>query len=461
MQSDLLGIQGFAAPLIVAALCLFTARKLEANGYLLLWGFGLVMFTVPLAISAAIGRPATIGEFPIVWLVASMAYTTSNAALFFGVLILVGLPLGLRGAVAACLAVAAAVAVLQRLHPFLMEYASVGTSIAGLLASGVLLLARARSAYFVFAGLWFLARAATAAYYAIGVIAMGRITLGPGDAALISFNTLVLGLVLLLLAFDESQRGLQRAHAAERDAKLLAERADRAKSNFLANMSHELRTPLNAVIGYGEFLRSLHPGPLGAKQREYVDSILTAGRHVLSLVDDVLDLSRIEAGRMPIEPERARVDAVLNEAVRDVLPRAQAGGLSVRTRLVPAEAHVDRRAVGQIARNLLSNAVKFTRPGGTIDVSLDADGDRVAFEVRDSGIGIAPERLATLFEPFGSGSAYTARDGAGAGLGLSISRALAELSGGTLEISSEVGVGTLARVRLPRGLPSCEAAAAQ
>ena len=259
---------------------------------------------------------------------------------------------------------------------------------------------------------------------------------------------------------------------AERTA--LLEEANRAKSDFLANMSHELRTPLNSIIGFSEMLKDGVLGKLDAKQRGFVADIFDAGSHLLSLINDILDLSKVEAGMLQLEAGAVDIAALLKASMMVVREKAVAHRIRLDTQLDPALGAMlaDERKLKQIAYNLLSNAVKFTPEGGTVtlsarrcaraDVALDEtlpgrlialpsgeDGEFLAITVEDSGVGIAEEHLPKLFEPFTQVDSSAARRQGGTGLGLSLVRRLAELHGGTVGVASRPGAGSCFWVWLP------------
>ena len=245
----------------------------------------------------------------------------------------------------------------------------------------------------------------------------------------------------------------ERERQATLTAKEHAEAANRAKSEFLANMSHELRTPLNAIIGFSDTIRHGAFGPLGhAKYREYIENIYESGEHLLSLINDVLDVSVIEAGKLELSLEALRPDRIADAAVRLVRPRADKGQVrlinDVGDRLPRFKA--DERRVKQILVNLLSNAVKFTPVGGrvTLEAGRDEDGSLV-FRVVDTGIGMDAEGLAKALQPFGQVDSGLARKYEGTGLGLPLTKGLIEAHEGTLEIRSALGEGTTAVVRFP------------
>jgi signal transduction histidine kinase len=227
------------------------------------------------------------------------------------------------------------------------------------------------------------------------------------------------------------------------------ELASEHKSQFLANMSHELRTPLNAIIGFSEVLREQMFGDLNERQLAYVDDVLEAGRHLLSLINDVLDLAKIEAGRMDLALSQVEIPELLRSAVSMHSERAGRGGVHLGLATEPAEITVtaDDRRLRQIVFNLLSNAVKFTPADGRVDVSAHLDDGRVEIAVADTGPGIAREDLDTIFEEFEQAS--DGKQAEGTGLGLPLSRKLVELHGGRLWVESEVGKGSTFRFTIP------------
>ena len=246
----------------------------------------------------------------------------------------------------------------------------------------------------------------------------------------------------------------QLADLAERylDQKAQAESANRAKSEFLANMSHELRTPLNAIIGFAEVMESGIFGSLGSgKYEEYCKDIRTSGEYLLSVINDILDMSRIEAGRLTLQKKPVQVNESIQRAVRLVSEQIRAKRLTVTVDVTPEDITLpaDERALHQILVNLLQNATKFTSAGGCLTVRTRLAGDAVNIYVEDDGIGIPEHALHKLGRPFEQVETEFSKSYKGSGLGLAIARSLTELHGGTLRIKSQEGVGTIVLVHLP------------
>ena len=268
---------------------------------------------------------------------------------------------------------------------------------------------------------------------------------------------------VLLLVRDVTER----VQTAERlaTAKELAEAANQAKGAFLATMSHELRTPLNAIIGFSDIMVHEMFGPLGSpRYLSYAQHIQSSGTHLLDLINDVLDMSKLEAGRYALEDRRIDVMALLHDCADLAAVSAQQGGVTLDIAPAPAlpSLNADDRAVRQVVLNLLSNAVKFTPKGGRVTLTAAMPGDgSLTVAVADTGIGIAPEALHIIAEPFRQADNSISRRFGGTGLGLSISRNLMELHGGSLTIDSTVGEGTTVTILFPPARVLAEEATAE
>ncbi len=234
--------------------------------------------------------------------------------------------------------------------------------------------------------------------------------------------------------------------------KIRAQQANAAKSEFLANMSHELRTPLNAVNGFSEMMAMEILGPLGDKRyKEYANDILSSGQHLLSVINDILDMAKIEAGKTSLNLERVQVPLVVEETVRLMRNRIEQAGLTLSLDLgEPPEIEADSRAVKQVLLNLLSNSVKFTPPGGQIRIACRSAADRVRISVMDTGIGIDKADLDRLARPFEQVESQQAKTTQGTGLGLALSKSLVEMHEGRFDMASEPGRGTTVSFTLPR-----------
>jgi PAS domain S-box-containing protein len=244
----------------------------------------------------------------------------------------------------------------------------------------------------------------------------------------------------------------QCAQAMER-ARLYreAQAASEAKSGFMAVMSHELRTPLNAIIGYAELLLLGIPESIPARAADQVTRLRAAAQHLLGLIEEILSFSRLEAGREPLDRKRVQVDDIMAEVGLVIEPLARARGLLYTTEIHPPGMEVvsDPVKIRQVLINLLGNAVKFT-DRGRVTCAISGDADDVVFTIRDTGIGIAPEHLSRIFEPFWQAEAHPARRVSGTGLGLSVTQRLLETLGGSISVESARGEGSTFRVRIPR-----------
>ena len=259
-------------------------------------------------------------------------------------------------------------------------------------------------------------------------------------------------ILLLRYEHDEllaTQHGLIKQLDA---ARAEAESANHAKSQFLANMSHELRTPLNAILGFSEIIKARILGDSMERNIEYAGLIHASGQHLLSLINDILDLAKIEAGNFQLVEQPIKLGEVIGESMSLMEHRANSGGCGLGAAIEPALPflNADRRALKQVFLNLLSNAIKFTPSGGSVTAFARrlADG-QICFGVTDSGVGIAPEDQGKVFEKFGQGRHDFAPKERGTGLGLSVVRALVEMHGGEVLLASALGMGTTVTVVFP------------
>jgi signal transduction histidine kinase len=274
------------------------------------------------------------------------------------------------------------------------------------------------------------------------------------DSALAQQRFVRFGLVLLLLLasflLSRSSRRTLRQRRALSDANVRIEQANAAKSQFLANMSHELRTPLNAIIGFADVLGQKMFGELNARQAEYVNDIVGSGRHLLALINDILDLAKVEAGRMVLESTPFSLREALGTGVTMVRDRASSHGIAMSLD-VASDVDVitaDERKVKQVVFNLLSNAVKFTPDGGQVAVTASRTTDEVQVAVRDTGVGIAAADQVALFNEFAQ-TDDGRRAAEGTGLGLTLAKRLVELHGGRIWVESQVGSGSTFTFALP------------
>lgn len=237
-----------------------------------------------------------------------------------------------------------------------------------------------------------------------------------------------------------------------REAKEAAEHAYAAKSQFLANMSHELRTPLNAIIGFSEMMQRQLLGPIGTERYlDYIAGIRESGEHLLDLISDILDMSKIEAGKYELDLEEINLSKVIRLAVHMMEGRALDSNVKITVNIENEDRTIiaDRRAIMQVALNLLSNAVKFTEPGGHVEIECIEREDYLSLKIHDTGIGIPANKLKNITQPFEQAANHYTRKHDGTGLGLAITKDLVVLHGGSLHIDSTVGVGTSVTVRLP------------
>jgi two-component system cell cycle sensor histidine kinase PleC len=252
----------------------------------------------------------------------------------------------------------------------------------------------------------------------------------------------------LLASIREEQRLLARRYHEE---KLKAEAANRAKTAFLAHLSHDIRTPLNHIIGFAELMRQQTYGALGdARYLNYVEAMKGSGERLLSYFASILELAELEAGRRPLRLERVEADDLLQAAARRFSSQASQAGLALRIGgRCEASVTGDRFSLDRMVGNLVENALRFTPSGGRVTLAAYAAADGVVLEITDTGIGIPPERLETLSQPFAFRDDVLTRQQNGAGLGIAIARAIAETSGGRLAIDSRLGLGTTVAISLP------------
>lgn len=258
-------------------------------------------------------------------------------------------------------------------------------------------------------------------------------------------------LALALASTEASLDERDRARIDAEAARQAAQAANDAKGRYVNMISHELRTPLGAIGGYATLLEEGIQGPLSEGQREYIGRILHNQRHLVRLVDELLDLAKIESGQFPLRLEAVSVQGVLASIERMIEPQIRSSKLSLEVESCEALLflHGDEERIEQIVLNLLSNSVKFTPAGGVVKVTASAGDERVEIKVQDTGVGIPPDKLEAIFAPFFQIDAHT-RARTGTGLGLAISRELARAMGGDLTVDSIVGQGSEFRLALPR-----------
>ena len=256
---------------------------------------------------------------------------------------------------------------------------------------------------------------------------------------------------------DRTER--RKMELALREKNIELQKTVEARDLFLANMSHELRTPLNGIIGFAEFLADEKPGPVSPKQKEYLEDILHSGKHLLHVINDVLDLAKVEAGKMELSSEAFSIAKAIDDVYAALELTAQKKLLQIRIQLDPDfdQVTLDRNRFKQVLYNLFSNAVKFTDEGGSVEVVTDKiDKNHFRLVVADTGIGIKPEDLKRLFKEFEQINPGQ-RQGQGTGLGLALTRRIVELQSGTIDVESEFGRGTKFTIVLPMVLPTLDA----
>ncbi|MCI5060907.1 MAG: ATP-binding protein [Alphaproteobacteria bacterium] len=265
------------------------------------------------------------------------------------------------------------------------------------------------------------------------------------------------GDVIALYGIMQDITDIMKREQDLRQAKESVERAYTAKTQFLANMSHELRTPLNAIIGFSEMMKQQLLGPIGTeKYLEYIDGILESGEHLLDLISDILDMSKIEAGKYELSVEKFNLSKIVRLAVHMMEGRAIDAHLKLHIDLCDEDCQIvaDRRAVMQVILNILSNAIKFSKEAGTISITLTKNDGHYQLDIEDQGIGIPSDKIEDITKPFEQAENDYTREYEGSGLGLAITKELVELHGGKLSIHSQLGMGTVVSITLPDQLPS-------
>ena len=285
----------------------------------------------------------------------------------------------------------------------------------------------------------------------VGALAVQRNTPGPFAPEVVDLLKTFATQSALAIQNAKLFREIQEKSAQLEVANRQLEVANKHKSDFLANISHELRTPLNAIIGFSEALIDRMFGDMNEKQLDYQKDILESGKHLLSLINDILDLSKIEAGHMELELSTFHLPTALSNAVTLIRERALRHGIALGVEVDPrlGDFQADERKVKQVLLNLLSNAVKFTPDGGRVEVTAKLDADNVEIAVKDTGVGISPDDQVSLFEEFKQLGKDSSRKAEGTGLGLALTKRLVELHGGEIRVESAVGRGSTFRVMLP------------
>ncbi len=273
----------------------------------------------------------------------------------------------------------------------------------------------------------------------------------------IAFAITYCGLIWIVLRTNRAAARQNEANLKLAAAVARSEAANQSKSDFLAAMSHELRTPLNAVIGFSEIMKSELLGPVAVPAyRDYVTNIHASGTHLLSIVNDILDMAKTETGSVPLDREEFGIKEMLEQTMAMVEERAASAGLTIHLDVAPELGTMvsDRRRIKQVLLNLLSNAIKFTPAGGSITVTARRILNKVALEVADTGVGISEQDMPTALAPFGQVDSSLARKHEGTGLGLPLAKKFVELLGGTFHIDSKPGEGTHVGMSLPVAPPA-------
>ena len=385
-----------------------------------------------------VGVPPSRPRWGWIELTLPLCLVAANGFLFFGLLQLLGRTPPRRAWAAGWTAVGVAVVVAQAvIGPVAAFCLAVASSIAVNPVVSVLLMARG-TLFYVIVGLLLFARVV----FQVVVTYFAAFHVAPAVVDLLIFANLAAvvgdGFGLLLIEYDDTRRQLAEA--------------GRAKTVFLANISHELRTPLNSIIGFADLLTEQPYGSIDKRYLAYAFDILESGRKLLSVVNQILDMTEIEARRFRFELQRLDVVDVARDALAVVQPRAEQRRVRVRTDFPDAavEAVADRRALSQVVSNLVDNAIKYSQPGGHVDVSVVASPERTArLVVADGGIGMSAEEVGNIFKPFWQSADVYTRDQTGLGLGLAVTQKLVEAMGGRVLVESAVGRGSTFTVLLP------------
>ncbi|WP_395022767.1 sensor histidine kinase [Dongia sp.] len=458
---DLLMFIGMAAAVtdLAVALVLGVLWHLDRRPYLLIFGVSFAAVALSLVASTT-GRLT--GQQAYAEPLADLFYIASVAVQIGGCLILTGrrAAWSILGAGAAALFLLAQVGTKFGVIGFFYLPALSGAVYVGL---GFLLLAGHRETITLLLGLLYMLRAVVNLAWPL----FRQMELGAVIAHADQVMIVTIALVLVICDLSAARRRAEHiTDALTRQADALkvlnvqlaeertqADAANRAKSQFLANMSHELRTPLNAVIGFSDMMSNSRVINAAGSTTEYARLIHSAGQHLLGIINDVLDMARIESGKITVQARPMNLRTALDAVMGLTIHQARARRISFSTQIDDGAVAIegDEQLLKQVLTNLLSNAFKYTEPGGAVRLEAAADGlDEIRITVTDTGLGIAAKDLPHIFEPFVfSGSAMTRRRG-GIGLGLSITKRLVELHGGTIAIASTLGKGTTVTIVLPK-----------
>jgi PAS domain S-box-containing protein len=284
-----------------------------------------------------------------------------------------------------------------------------------------------------------------------GIISLSIPEKHANDEEIIALSKEVVGDISFSLNNLELEATRQKAEESLIEGKIVAEEANRTKSEFLANMSHELRTPLNSVLGFSQILQKNPSNHLDDKELKYVGNIYRSGSHLLELINNILDISKVESGNMDFSPETVNIEEIIDDTIVLVEPMAKKKSIDLHLNIKAEglEIHVDRLKFKEIMYNLLSNAIKFTPKKGTVSVTSKCVNENVQISVSDTGIGIPEEKHRSIFDPFKQVDSSSNRKYGGTGLGLALVKKYVEMHGGEIWIESEVGVGSTFTFTLP------------